>query len=103
MGANRFGRRRRALLVLALMLGSAFVAVSPLTAAERNSYTFTPLVSDQSGVAAKTDGDLVNAWGLTSSMTSPWWVSDNGTNKSTLYKGSDGTKQGLVVTVANAP
>jgi uncharacterized protein (TIGR03118 family) len=49
-----------------------------------------------------TDPDLQNAWGLTSSATSPWWVSDNGTDKSTLYNGS-GTKQGLVVSVPGGP
>jgi uncharacterized protein (TIGR03118 family) len=103
MGEHRFGRRRTALLVLALVVGSALVAVSPLTAAERNSYTVTPLVSDQPGVAPKTDGDLVNAWGLTSGPTTPWWVSDNVTNKSTLYRGSDGAKQALVVNVGGHP
>jgi uncharacterized protein (TIGR03118 family) len=89
-------------LVLALIVGATLAAVSPLSAAERNSYTVTPLVSDQPGVAPKTDADLKNAWGLTSSATSPWWVADNATNKSTLYRG-DGTKQGLVVGVAAGP
>ena len=103
MREHRFVRRRAALLVLAVLLGAALVAVSPLTAAERNSYTVTPLVSDQAGVAPNTDGDLVNAWGLTSGPTSPWWVSDNGTDKSTLYRGSDGAKQGLVVSVPGGP
>ncbi|HEY2940155.1 MAG TPA: TIGR03118 family protein [Gaiellaceae bacterium] len=103
MGEHRFGRRSRAVLVLALMVGATLAAVSPLSAAEHNSYTVTPLVSDQAGVAPKTDADLVNAWGLTSSPTSPWWVSDNATNKSTLYRGSDGTKQGLVVSVGGGP
>jgi uncharacterized protein (TIGR03118 family) len=102
MGEHRFGHRTP-LLVLALVLGAALVAVSPLTAAERNSYTVTPLVSDQAGVAPNTDADLVNGWGLTSSATSPWWVSDNGTDKSTLYRGSDGAKQGLVVNVGGGP
>jgi uncharacterized protein (TIGR03118 family) len=103
MGEHRFGRRTL-LLVLALVLGAALVAVSPLTAAERNSYTVTPLVSDQTGVASNpADSDLVNAWGLTSSATSFWWVSDNGTDKSTLYRGSDGAKQGLVVDVGGGP
>src|SRR5919197_3140621 len=102
MGEDLFGRRS-ALLVLALVLGAALIAVSPLTAAQRNSYTVTPLVSDQAGAAAHTDGDLVNGWGLTSSATSPWWVSDNGTNKSTLYRGSDGAKQALVVNVPGGP
>jgi uncharacterized protein (TIGR03118 family) len=90
------------LLVLALVLCSALVAASPLAAAERNSYTVTPLVSDQPGVAAFTDPNLVNAWGLTASGTSPWWVSDNGTDLSTLYRG-DGTPQALVVKVAGGP
>jgi uncharacterized protein (TIGR03118 family) len=103
MGEHRFGRRRTALLALGLVLGAAVVAASPLSAAEHNSYTVTPLVSDQAGVAPNTDTDLKNAWGLTSSATSFWWVSDNATNKSTLYRGSDGAKQGLVVDVAGAP
>src|SRR5919204_5116214 len=107
MGEQRFGRRRTALLALGLVLGTALVAVSPLTAAERNSYTVTPLVSDQPGVAPNTDSRLKNAWGLTSSATSPWWVSDNATDTSTLYRGSDGTPfpqpTPLVVNVAGGP
>ena len=109
MGEHGFGRRPRAVLVLALVLGSALVAVSPLTAAERNSYTVTPLVSDQPGVAAHTDPHLVNAWGLTagpvtatSSAGTPWWVSDNGTDRSTLYDGS-GVARPLIVTVDGGP
>ena len=98
---------RRALLALAFMLGAAIVAVSPLRAAERTSFSVVPLVSDQPGVAPNTDPNLVNAWGLTSSPTSPWWVSDNGTDKSTLYRGSDGMPfplgAPLVVNVHNAP
>ena len=103
MGELVLEHRRRALLVLALMLGVAVVAVSPLRAAERNSYTVVPLVSDQPGVAPNTDPNLVNAWGLTSGPTSPWWVADNGADKSTLYRGSDGQPQALVVNVHNAP
>ena len=103
MGEHLSRRLQRALLVLALVIGAAVVAVSPLTAAERNSYTVTPLVSDQPGVAAQTDPNLVNAWGLTSGPTTPWWVSDNGTDKSTLYRGSDGLPQALVVAVAGGP
>jgi uncharacterized protein (TIGR03118 family) len=105
MGEHLSRRLHRALLVMALVIGAAVVAASPLTAAERNSYTVTPLVSDQPGVAAQTDPNLVNAWGLTSGPTSPWWVSDNGTDKSTLYRGSDGAPQGgpLVVDVGGGP
>jgi uncharacterized protein (TIGR03118 family) len=101
--------RKRALIALALLFGIAIVAVSPLRAAERTSFTVVPLVSDQQGVAPNTDPSLVNAWGLTSSSTSPWWVADNQTNKSTLYRGSDGVPfppppaSPLVVNVHNKP
>src|SRR4051812_36524614 len=86
-----------------MVLGVAIVAVSPLRAAERNSFRVVPLVSDQPGVAPNTDPNLVNAWGLTSGPTTPWWVADNGTDKSTIYRGSDGQPQALVVDVHNAP
>src|SRR4029434_10988258 len=102
MGPHPSRRRPGALLVCALCLGSVLLAASPLASAERNSYTVTPLVSDQPGVAVHTDPNLVNAWGLTASGTSPWWVSDNGTDLSTLYRG-DGTPQALVVKVAGGP
>jgi uncharacterized protein (TIGR03118 family) len=102
MGEHLSRCRPRALLVLALVLGAALVAVSPLTAAEKNSYTVTALVSDQPGEAAHMDGNLVNAWGLTAGPMTPWWVSDNGKDKSTLYNG-DGTLRSLVVDVAGGP
>jgi uncharacterized protein (TIGR03118 family) len=102
MGELRVSRRSRVLLLAALLFGVAVVAVKPLSAAESNSYRVTPLVSDQPGVASNTDPNLVNAWGLTSSATSPWWVSDNGTDLSTLYNGA-GAKQGLEVAVAGGP
>jgi uncharacterized protein (TIGR03118 family) len=63
-------------------------------------YLKTELVSDVSGRTAVTDANLVNPWGLVSSATSPWWVADNGTGRSTLYNGT-GTAQALVVTVPN--
>jgi uncharacterized protein (TIGR03118 family) len=51
---------------------------------------------------AQPDLDLVNPWGLTSGPTSPWWVADNGADKSTLYNAA-GVKMGLIVDVAGAP
>ena len=85
-------------LALAVLIAALF-AVMPLRAAEDNAYTVTPLVSDQPGVAPVVDSDLVNAWGLAASSTSPWWVADNGTSKSTLYNGNTGQKVALTVTV----
>src|SRR6266542_7032725 len=64
-------------------------------------YTRTDLTADvaaTSATAANLDPNLVNAWGLTRTSTSPWWVADNGTGLSTLYNGT-GAPQPLVVTI----
>ena len=58
----------------------------------------TNLVSDVPGLAVTTDPNLVNPWGIANSATSPYWVSDQGTGKSTLYNGA-GTPTALIVTV----
>jgi uncharacterized protein (TIGR03118 family) len=70
--------------------------------ASDNVYTASNLVSDVSGVAANTDSNLVNAWGLTSLPGSPWWVADNGTDVSTIYR-ADGTTARPPVHVLGAP
>ena len=101
MGIARLTTRTRAVLGL-LVLGAALVLAAPLGAAESTTYTVVPLVSNQASLAPKIDPDLQNAWGLTSGPTTPWWVSDNGTNKSTLYNAA-GVKQGLVVSVPGGP
>ena len=62
----------------------------------------TNLVSDVPGLAScatcTTDPNLINPWGIANSATSPYWISDQGTNKSTLYNGA-GTATALVVTI----
>jgi uncharacterized protein (TIGR03118 family) len=58
----------------------------------------TNLVSDIPGLAAVTDPNLLNPWGLSASSTSPFWVSDNKGGVSTLYNGQ-GAISPLVVTV----
>ena len=50
-------------------------------------------------ITSATDPDLINPWGISFGATSPFWVSDNGTGKSTLYN-TAGVKQGLIVTHA---
>src|SRR3989475_2404286 len=61
------------------------------------------LVSDGAVSAGLVDAALVNAWGLVASATSPFWVADNGTGRSTLYNGNTGGKISLTVTVPGAP
>src|SRR5207244_11417310 len=82
-----------ALVLLAVVLVRA--GVHPATA---QFYAQHNLVSDGAVPADLVDPNLVNAWGLVSSPTSPWWISDNGTGRSTLFKvGNCGIP--LIVTV----
>src|SRR5580698_4353999 len=76
----------------AMVLGLAVMPARALVVSQSN------LVSDQPGVAEFTDPNLVNAWGVSFSPTSPYWIADNGTGLSTLYQGN-GAIQALVVTV----
>jgi len=73
-------------------------------------YRQTNLVSDLPSVAAVQDTNLVNSWGITFGGTGPFWVSDNGARKATLYavtnvhNGTDiVSKQTLEVTIPGAP
>jgi uncharacterized protein (TIGR03118 family) len=54
---------------------------------QQSSYQQINLVSDQAGHAQVTDPNLVNPWGMSASPVSPLWVSDNGTDVTTLYSG----------------
>jgi uncharacterized protein (TIGR03118 family) len=70
---------------------TALAATLPLVSgiACAQNYTQTNLVSDLSTVGAVTvDPNLKNAWGLTRSATSPWWVNSAGTGTSRLYSGA---------------
>ena len=58
----------------------------------------TNLASDVPGLAAVTDPNLMNAWGMGASATSPVWIGNNGTGTSVLYNGA-GVKQTLVVSI----
>jgi uncharacterized protein (TIGR03118 family) len=58
----------------------------------------TNLVSDIPGMAANTDPNLKDPWGVSFSPTSPIWVSDRATGVSTLYNGV-GAQSALIVTV----
>ena len=96
---------RRAFVAVAA-LGLLAVTAVPATARNVNAdnlYGVHNLWSDVPGLAAGTDPNLVNGWGIVASSTSPWWVSNNGTSTSTLYNGTTGAKLGLTVTVPGAP
>jgi uncharacterized protein (TIGR03118 family) len=88
---NGLRRRHVAWLVLVTSVVSLLLSAGGATAAGDNSYVVHNLVSDVPGLADHTDASLVNAWGLTAQPGSPWWVANNGTSTTTLYR-ADGSK-----------
>jgi uncharacterized protein (TIGR03118 family) len=65
----------------------------------------TNLVSDLPGVAATTDPNLVNAWGISESPASPFWISDNNSGLTTLYQvpGANSAPVSINPLVVNIP
>ncbi len=76
----------------------AVVAAVPALNADPLDFVVHNLVSNQPGVADFTDANLVNAWGLAASATSPFWVGNNGTGTSTIYNGA-GVASALIVSI----
>jgi uncharacterized protein (TIGR03118 family) len=93
-------RARLWVVLAAAVTAAALVGVS--SAAERNVYVQHNIVSNVPGLADHVDPNLVNGWGLDAGPGSPWWVADNGTDKSTLYT-AGGTINALVVAVPGGP
>src|SRR6267142_5505740 len=81
-------------LSLLAIAAAITLTVSPSSAKDNPNktehYVQINLVSDQPGVAQIQDTNLVNAWGVSFSSGSPFWISDNGTGKSTLYAVTNG-------------
>ena len=100
-------------LSVAAIVSAGALAVGALgaapagAAAHPSAYRQINLVSDQAGKANLTDSDLVNAWGLAASPGtnaspgSPLWVSDNGSDKATLYAGASATSVSKVPLTVN--
>ena len=80
----------------------ALFAIPASAAAVSGTYTVTALVSNNGVPGTTMDERLVNAWGLVAGPGTPWWVSDNGADFSTLYFAS-GVKRNLNVSVDGAP
>src|SRR5258708_33126903 len=89
-----------------LLLGSAFVVMVTMTArsdggreheGHEHEFVQTNLVSDIPGLAATTDSELVNPWGVSHSPTSPFWVSNQVNNTATLYAVTDATQVSKVI------
>jgi uncharacterized protein (TIGR03118 family) len=95
-------------VVTAAALATMAAGASPAGAVQAG-FRQVNLVSDIPGVAPLTDPDLLNAWGLAATPGtdqapgSPLWVSDNGSDKTTLFAGAIPTSvtQVLVVNITS--
>jgi uncharacterized protein (TIGR03118 family) len=59
---------------------------SAADAAITSEYVQTNLVSDIPGLATLLDPHLVNPWGVSFRLTSPFWISNQGDDTATLYR-----------------
>jgi uncharacterized protein (TIGR03118 family) len=97
----RFRASARALVQFGLCLAvSAFA-----TASKGDVFSVTNLVTDDQSVNAAqiTDPSLKNAWGVSHSAGSPFWVSDNGSGVSTLYSVNPNTNVTTKVNLGSPP
>lgn len=94
-------RSTRFLALLAAAAGGLAVVATPAAAFASSGHHQAPqrdlklnqvnLASDIPGMAPVTDPDLKNPWGISLSPTSPLWISNQGTDSSTLYSLAPGS------------
>src|SRR5437868_8739686 len=82
----------------AAILATAAACFQASAQTATNVYVQHNLVSDVAGLADVTDPNLVDPWGISTSATSPFWVSDAGKSRSTLYNGA-GVITAVVVSI----
>jgi uncharacterized protein (TIGR03118 family) len=101
VSAKGMSLRLSLLAITAALVLAAFPSSAANNPNAPDHYVQINLVSDQAGKAQIQDTNLVNAWGVSFNAGSPFWISDNGTGKSTLYAVTNGvvTRQGLVVNI----
>jgi uncharacterized protein (TIGR03118 family) len=80
-------RRRITVAGIGILLSFAFIPFFCPMPAEADLFSQINLVTDDQLInpAMLTDPHLKNAWGISFSATSPFWISDNGSGLVTLY------------------
>jgi uncharacterized protein (TIGR03118 family) len=86
---------KKCLLLLVLGLTATF------SQGQQSGYSQTNLVADTAGIAAHTDSQLSNPWGIALLPGQPFWIANNNGGTSTLYDAS-GNKNSLVVQIPAA-
>jgi uncharacterized protein (TIGR03118 family) len=79
---NKSARLKRSLVTTAMAVGTLYAGA---WRAEAASYIQTDLVSDIAGLAALTEPELHNPWGISHTATSPIWTSNQGTQTANLF------------------
>jgi uncharacterized protein (TIGR03118 family) len=74
------------------------IALLPQRLSADSRYSQVNLVSDVPGLAATTDPNLTNPWGVSFAPSSPFWISNQASNTATLYDGA-GNIVPLVVSI----
>ena len=95
---------QRTLWPILILVLIAMLAASG--AGAKTFYARTNLVSDIPGFAAFTDPNLVGAWGITHSATSPWWVNSTMGGVSLVFNGAGQpfpTNKPIVVDIPPVP
>jgi uncharacterized protein (TIGR03118 family) len=81
-----------------LFTGMTLFAIAPQQSLADTLYAQINLTSNVPGLAANTDPNLRNPWGMSYSATSPFWISNQMSGNATLYNGA-GVPNALVVTI----
>ena len=76
------------MVALVAVLAAVLALFHAKPAGAAPTYQVHNLVSDLVGIADNYDPNLKNPWGISSSATSPFWISDNHSGLATLYNGS---------------
>jgi uncharacterized protein (TIGR03118 family) len=76
---------------------------APPAPSTSSAYTVQNLVSDVPGLAAQTDPNLVNPWGVALNASGPFWISNNHTGTTTLYNGAGQPFPAATPTVVTIP
>ena len=86
---------------IARVFAAVVASVSVVSTASASPFTQTNLVSNVPGLAQVTDANLRNPWGMSFAPTGPFWMSDQGSGLSTLYRaiGNNATVLPLVVSI----
>src|SRR5262245_1445548 len=86
---------------LSMMAAAAGALINATSGASAGPSVQINLVSDIPGLAAIQDSNLRNPWGVSHGAATPFWVSDQGANFSTLYTVTAAgiTKNALTVSI----